>query len=352
MRPIGPGVDPGRRGSRLRRGGQLGLAAGLGHLLAGGVLEPGELVARQQALLEDVALEPGHRVAPPGALDLLARPVDPVVVVGGVGHEPVRLGLDERGALAGPGPGHGGLGGGVDVEDVVAVDHHAVEAVGGGPVGHVGHRRLLPHPDGDGVAVVLAHEDGGQPVDAREVERLVEVALRGRRLAEPGDGDLVVAPDGGGQGQAGGVGELGADGRRAGDDPEPARAPVVRHLATPGVGVVALGQHGQEDLIRRHAQGEDHADVAVVREGDVVAGPQRPCRADLGGLLALGGDVEPGLAVAGEVPGLLVDEPGQEDGAVHPDHVVGRQPELDVTGRRDRPGLGPLVDDLCQRSAP
>ena len=123
---------PERAGEDLRVGvGGLGEGLGLGPL--GGLvdlrlhlgLEAVLVGLRQQALLDEVLLHLPQRVLLPPGLDLLARAVGAVVVVGRVGHEAVRLALDERRPLTPPGPADRGVGGAVHVERVVAVDDHA-----------------------------------------------------------------------------------------------------------------------------------------------------------------------------------------------------------------------------------
>src|SRR5215472_5948345 len=107
---------------------------------------------------------------------------------------PVGERLDERRAAALPGPAERGLGHLVDRLHVVAVHHHRVEAVGGGPVRggprHRGHRadRGVLH-----VLVVLADEDHRQLPHGGQVERLVEGADVGGAVTEEADRDLTGA---------------------------------------------------------------------------------------------------------------------------------------------------------------
>ena len=124
----------------------------------------------------------------------------------------VGLALDEGGALALPGVADRRVDGGVDVDGIVAVDDHARQPVGVGVLGDVLDRRLLGERHRDGIAVVLAHEHDRQPMDAGEVEGLVEVALRRRAVAEVAHDDLVAPFELGGQGHADGVREMGRDG--------------------------------------------------------------------------------------------------------------------------------------------
>ena len=158
----------------------------------------------------------------------------------------------------------------------------------------------------------------------------MEVALGGGALAEEAHRHLVLAAELGRVGEAGGVGELGGDRRRAGDDVARRPAPVVRHLPAAAVRVVGAGEHGEQDLLDGHAEREHHAGVAVVGQHDVVAGAQRPRRADLGALVALARHDEGGLAHPVEAPDLLVEHPRGEDGAVHAHQVVGGEAELGV----------------------
>jgi hypothetical protein len=321
-RPQRAGEDLGVGGRRLGEGlglGGLGRGVDLGPDLG---LDAVLVGLGQQALLDEVLLHAPQRVLLPPGLDLLRRAVGAVVVVGRVGHVAVGLALDEGRPLAVAGPADGRVHGGVDVEGVVPVDDHTAEAVAVGPVGDVVDRRLLRQRDRDGVAVVLADEDARQAVDAGEVERLVEVALRRRPLTEVADHHLALLAQLGRVGEAGGVGELRGDGGRAGDDVELGRAPVVRHLAAARVRVIGPGEHGEQHLLGGHAEGEDDPGVAVVRQHDVAAGLERPGRSDLRALVTLGAHDEGRLAHPVEAPDLLVQEPAQQDEAVHPHQIV------------------------------
>ena len=115
------------------------------------------------------AVDPDHRVAL-------------VMADGAVG-----LGLDQRRPFAAPRPldrlprrlPHG--------EDVVAVDRHAGDAVGGGARGDLRVERHGRERRRRGVEVVLADEHGRGAPDACEVERLVEGRVVGGAVAEEGD---------------------------------------------------------------------------------------------------------------------------------------------------------------------
>ena len=79
---------------------------------------------------------------------------------------------------------------------VVAREHvHAIHVIARHPVGGTLCRNrlrsgLLAVAYADGVAVVLASEDDGCTLNAREVQRRVEVALARRAVAEARHGDL------------------------------------------------------------------------------------------------------------------------------------------------------------------
>src|SRR5437588_675579 len=133
-------------------------------------------------------------------------------------------------ALGGPGRAAAAdacVGGGVDVEGVVAVGDDAREPVGVGVLGDVLDGGLLGERHRDGVAVVLADEHHRQAVDPGQVQGLVEVALGRGPVAEVADRDAVLPPHLRRQGHAGGVGDVGGDRRRSRDDPPLAAAPVV-----------------------------------------------------------------------------------------------------------------------------
>src|SRR5207253_10797024 len=86
----------------------------------------------------------------------------------------VREGLDQRRALAGARACGGLGGGGVDLEDGVAVDAGTRHRVAVGPVGESLDRRRPRDRRVLAVEVVLAYEDRRELPDGGEVQRLVE----------------------------------------------------------------------------------------------------------------------------------------------------------------------------------
>ena len=213
-------------------------------------------------------------------------------------------------------------------------------------LGDVLDRRLLGERDRDGVAVVLADEDDGEAVDAGEVQGLVEVALGGGPVAEVAHRHLIAPALLGGQGQAHGMGDVGGDGGGAADDAQVLVAPVVGHLAPARAGVLGPGEHAQEHVVGRHAQGEDDAQVPVVGQHGVVTPADGPGRADLGAFVALGAHHEGGLPHAVEAPDLLVQQARQQDGAIHPDQIGVGEAELAVAVVEVEGGEVLLLDGL------
>src|SRR5439155_22705838 len=121
----------------------------------------------------------------------------------------------------------------------------ALEAVAGRTDRHVFDAHLLCHRHADGVLVVLAEEHDGELVDAREVQRLVPVALTGRTLPEPAADDTTLAAVPERVRDPGRMGKLCGDRRRVRDDPQTPRAPVGRHLASAGRRVIPLAEYPQ-----------------------------------------------------------------------------------------------------------
>ncbi len=240
---------------------------------------------------------------------------------------PVRLRLDQGRALAGARSRDGGLHRSVAREDIVAVHDDAGEAVGRGPVRDVLDRHLLGLLDADRVSVVLTHEDHREPVDPREVHALVPCAGAGRPLAEPAADHGVLAAEFGGVGDPRGVRHLRGDHGGVADDPQTPRAPVTGHLAPARGRIARLREQPEEDLGGGHPCDEHDGRVAVVRDPDVLARPQRPRRAHLAALVAGDRDDERRLALAVQAESRLVDQARRDHRAVHREQVVGGEAE-------------------------
>src|SRR3954452_86632 len=308
---VGGGVRVGHRhGQRLLRA-RLDRLADLG---ANGVRVDAEVAQARLLALDRVLLAP--------LLDLLLGHVLHVVVRGVTVHahrhrlEQRRAAAVER-ALARPARGlEHRLG-------VVAVDADAGEAVGLRALDRV-DRELRAGRRRVGVLVVLEDEDDRQPLHAGPVHRLVEVAARGRAVAEPRDRAAAL------------VAQLerhrhpGRDEhhvRQHRDHPDAAEPEVAEvDVAVATAGDPALPAHVlAEDARGRDAADEVRAEVAV-QDAQAVLGRHRERRADRDGLLAVA--VVEGardLALAVEVHRALLDAPHQQHVAQEGDSVVERQ---------------------------
>src|SRR6478736_8782038 len=296
------------------------LAEVVAQLLGLGVEVVEELLV-DEAVAAEVDLEPLDRVLELPVLELVVEAVAGRVVGGRVRAHPVGVGLDERRAVALARPLQRGLRDGVRRQHVVAVDADAREAEA---------QRTLVERDpgltldrlGDGPLVVLAEEHDRGVVGRGEDERLVDVALGRRAVAEVGDhGRVPLGVTGADDAVAlhahrvaGGVQRLGADHDRV-------EAEVVL-VGVPAALVDPAEQAEQAQRVDALAVGD--AVLAVGRE-DVVLGTQGAAGTDLRSLLAeqLRPDAE--LAVALEGRGLHVDAPGEDHVAVEPAQLLGRE---------------------------
>src|SRR5215212_9652535 len=230
------GIGERRLFSVVARLGDLGFDLGR-HLLF--------LLVVQNPVLLEVLLEANDGVFEAPLLDLLALAIPPVVVVGGVGGQPVGPGFDQGRTIAPPRPVYGLFRRLVDREDVVAVHLIAGEAVTIGPSGDRA-RYLQRRWDGDGVDVVLDKEDDGQVVDAGEVHRLVPVALAGRGLAAANQYHPVLVTHLERQSTPNRLRKLDTHRSRGGDDLQITTGKVARHLAPAAVRVLLLAEQAQK----------------------------------------------------------------------------------------------------------
>ena len=233
----------------------------------------------------------GDRVALQPGLHLLGGPVG-AGIGPAVAPLPVGQGLDEGGALGGPGPGERVGRRHVHRVGVVAVDDDRVEPVGRGPArGGVGRRGDL----GDGgvlhVQVVLADEHRRQVPHLGEVEGLVECADVGGAVAEERHRRLLGAAVLGGPGRAVGHAQVGADDGVAAhhsvvDAGEVHRPALARHQAvgpsqqlghhrphgrSPGQGVGVAPVGGEGPVVGPHGRPEPGGH-RLLADGEV-AGP-------------------------------------------------------------------------------
>jgi len=214
-------------------------------------------------------------------------------------------------------------------ERVHAVDADTVEAVGG-RLPREGVCRGLARLGGrDGPTVVVTAEHGRRVEHAREVHRLVEVALARRAVPEVTGDDPVLLP-------------VVERPRRADRVREVRRDPDVQREDVPvgdrlGPGFVA---HPVGEVLGEQVADDGRAVFAVL-VGDEIVGRERVGRPDRRALLTRAGRVRPDPPLSLEADRALV-EPARGD------QVVVDRPELvvrEVGDRRVRQGLAVRVED-------
>src|SRR3989442_1211516 len=167
---------------RVRGRRRLEAADRLGDLVVVPLLEP----LLEKVPLLQIRAEAGQRVLLLPHRDFRVAPVLGRVVGGSVYAQAIRHALDQGRTVAGARPLDRLARRGVDREDVVAVHLDAGQPVRQRLLRDRARVRLLLERDGDRPLVVLAHEDDGDAPHAGEVQRLVEVALGGRPVADAG----------------------------------------------------------------------------------------------------------------------------------------------------------------------
>src|SRR5437879_2242596 len=198
------GVDVVEDEERVGRRRRLEAPHRLPDLLVHPLLEP----VLPEVLLLEVGAEARERVLLLPRRHLLLGPILSGIVRGRVDAKAVRHALDQRRTLTRARPLDRLARGRVDREHVVAVHLDPGQTVGERLLGDRLRVGLLLERYGDRPLVVLADEHDRHVPDPREVQRLVEVTLAGRAVAEIRHDDRVVAAVLGGVGQADRVGEL------------------------------------------------------------------------------------------------------------------------------------------------
>jgi hypothetical protein len=125
--------------------------------------------------------------------------------------EPVGQCLYQVRATAGPRLGEGAGHRIANRNNVVAVDLLALDAGGDGFLRQCFGRGLVGHRHRDRPTVVVDHEDDRQLPDPGGIERLGDIALRGRAVAEHAHRDPLLAPQLEGQGDADRMRRVGPD---------------------------------------------------------------------------------------------------------------------------------------------
>jgi hypothetical protein len=169
---------------------------------------------------------------------------------------------------------------------------------------------------------------------AGRVEALPELALGGGALTEADVGDLVAV---GGQPEvlaaddvpaglrtADGRDALAAGRARLRHDVAVAVAPVRRHLAAAGRGVIGRAHRLEQDLLGRDAEPQHEGEVAVVGEEPVVARPELVGEAEQQGLVARARDLEEHAALLLQCDLAVVDGPRDAGEQEVPPQLLGR----------------------------
>jgi hypothetical protein len=222
--------------------------------------------------------------------------------------------LDQRGTLAGARTVDGLAARGVDREDVVAIHLNARQTVGEGLLRDRLGVRLLLERYRDRPLVVLAHEHDGHVPDAREVERLVEVALGRGAVAEIGHDDDVVIAILRGVGEADGVGQLGRDGNR---DRQVA-------LIRSGLTTFQVAGEEQQQLFDRPAT-PDHRGRLAERGHHPVRGTEHGDAPELRRLLAFDGRERADAPLPLQADHALVEPAREQHRAIQALELGGRQ---------------------------
>src|SRR3989442_12910903 len=146
---------------------------------------------------------------------------------------------------------------------IVAADSDAGNAVAGGAVRDAGARHLQRLRHRDRPVVVLTEEDHGAPMDSREVQAFVEVALAGRPLAKTHIAEGALPFPLQGQADASRLGDLRTDGARTDHDAASAAAEVARSLAPPTRGVRGAGERCKHHLLGRKTACQSGGEISV-----------------------------------------------------------------------------------------
>ncbi len=239
----------------------------------------------------EILAEAGDRLAFPltadlGVLAIAASIVDRRVIAQAVGES-----LDDGAPAAGACPFDGAARRVSDGDDVVAVDLLAGKARRDGFLRQGLRPALRRARHRDRPLVVGDDEHGRQLHSAREIDRLVEVALRGGSIAKTADGNTLLIPQFHRQGHADRMERLAADGnadreipRRSGTSAAPlVAAPVEQDLGgrypAPELGrLVPIGW--QEHVIAMHGAGDADADRFLADTGRIGAEPSRALQGD------------------------------------------------------------------------
>ncbi len=236
-------------------------------------LERGDLVGSHDAALDRDALGALDRILLAPAVDLFLLAVVQRVA-GVVAVEAVGVADQVGRPLAAAGPLDQLVGGGVDGEQVHAVDGHARDAVARRASGRVAAGDAPVGARRHGVLVVLAHVHHRQLPDRGQVRRLVQDALLERAVAEEADRDRAGVLELRGQRRAG------RQAHAAADDAVGAEHVLVHVGDVHAAALAARVAGGAAEQLGHHALDVaalgDGVAVAAVGAGDVVVRAAAP----------------------------------------------------------------------------
>ena len=313
-----------------RRGVGLGrLARAIGRFLVGPLvlrLDRAQVFLGQESGVREQLAEAGQRIGSAGGGELFGRAVELLPVGVRVGVDPHAAGVDDGGprARAHEGDPFPHRAKGVEHVQAVAVDDLDIlvarEVVRGVEVGG-----LVALGDRNPVGVVLHDEDDRQFLARSAVDRLGEVALGGRGLADRTEHDRLLAVGLDRAGEARRVLRVARDAGRHALDADGRLGEVVRHVAAARGDVGRLRHAVQEDLLGGQAGREAGRQVPVIREEVVARGSECQPERELDGVVPRAGRVVAPTEALLEIVGSLVVE--------HAAEVHERVPLLDLFAR-------------------
>jgi hypothetical protein len=183
-------------------------------------------------------------------------------IVLGVAAAPKRFGFDEDRTFAGAGAFDGFFGGGVNGDNIVAIDDVTGDAVGFGAIGKIFDGDLAAHGRGIGPQIIFENENERGFLGGGEIQAFVEDASGAAAVADPGHGHDFLAKVAAGHGYAGHDGDEIAEHGDWRDDVEIIEIAKVAGAVFAFCGRGVLGHVLGENIARRDAFYEERADVA------------------------------------------------------------------------------------------
>ena len=197
--------------------------------------------------------------------------------------------------------------------------------------------------DGDGIAVIFDQVKKGKLLGARGVQGFPEFAFAGGAIAAGNENDFIAlvanmlaerrvfGPCQGlrtcfviqsGFRSAHGLYKLRAGAGGLVDDVQAGVAPVRRHLAAAGAGIILCADSLKEHLDRLHAEHQAESAVAIIGIDPIDAGTKKKPHGGGDGLVARAGDLKENFVLALELDFAVVQTARKVHGAVNADERV------------------------------